>query len=62
MNTQSNMPLKLRLYVAGDAPNSRAATANLRAAIADHRASVEIIDVLEEPERGLSDAMWKSGK
>jgi len=50
--------LRLRLYVAGDAPNSLAAQVNLRAALAglpaDH-IDLEIIDVLQEPERGLVD-------
>lgn len=50
--------LRLRLYVAGDAPNSLAALGNLRAALAalpaDH-VDLEIIDVLKHPERGLHD-------
>ncbi len=51
-------PLRLRLYVAGDAPNSVAALANLRAALAEipaDRLELEIIDVVQEPERGLAD-------
>jgi len=50
--------LGLRLYVAGDAPNSVAALVHLRAALAElpaDRVDLEIIDVLQEPERGLRD-------
>jgi circadian clock protein KaiB len=50
--------LRLRLYVAGNAPNSLAALVNLKAALAElpaDRIDLEIIDVLQEPERGLVD-------
>ena len=53
--------LSLRLYIAGDAPNSIVAVANLRSAIADRadgRADVEIVDVLREPQRGLRDGVF----
>lgn len=46
----------VRLYVAGDSPNSTKAVANLRAALVELSRSpddVEIIDVLRAPERGL---------
>ncbi len=51
--------LVLRLYVAGDAPNSSAARANLEALRAEQNASweIEIVDVLEFPERALTDAV-----
>ena len=52
--------LRLRLYVAGDSPNSAAALTNLRAVIAEHpeqELSLDIVDVLEHPQRGLSDAV-----
>lgn len=52
--------LRLRLYVAGDAANSLAAIAHLRSAIvecAGGRADIEIIDILQHPERGLSDGV-----
>ena len=52
--------LRLRLYVAGDAPNSVAAVANLRIALAElppHGVDLEIIDVLKQPERGLRDGV-----
>lgn len=54
------MTLRLRLYVAGQAPNSLAARDNLRALLerAGHDgAEVEIVDVLEEPERGAGDGI-----
>jgi circadian clock protein KaiB len=52
--------VSLRLYVAGDAQNSQAAVANLhdiceRFLPARHR--IELIDVLSEPERALSDGV-----
>jgi len=52
--------LRLRLYVAGDAPNSLTAVANLRIALAQlpaHGVELEIIDVLTQPERGLRDGV-----
>ena len=54
----SSAALRLRLYMAGDAPNSVAALINLRATLATlpaGRVELEIIDVLQEPERGLRD-------
>jgi circadian clock protein KaiB len=53
-------PLQLRLYVAGDGPNSSRAVANLRAALAELSCpndGVEIVDVLHAPERGLRDGV-----
>jgi circadian clock protein KaiB len=44
------------LFVAGDAPNSRSAVHNLRAALAAYPsvdAELEVIDVLTHPELGL---------
>lgn len=52
--------IQLRLYVAGDAPNSVAAIANLEAVLAEHtgpRVSLEVIDVLKDPRRGLRDGV-----
>jgi circadian clock protein KaiB len=52
--------IELRLYVAGDAPNSITARANLRLALARDPATVvrlEIVDVLADPERGLRDGV-----
>jgi circadian clock protein KaiB len=49
-----------RLYVAGDAPNSTMAVANLRALCAEHlpaRHEIEIIDVLRDPQRALTDGV-----
>lgn len=47
-------PVVLRLYVAGESPNSLRAIANLqdicRAYLAEH-CQVEIVDILEEPDR-----------
>lgn len=48
--------LVLQLYIAGDSPNSILARANLRAALghlSKDQATVEIIDVLQDPERAL---------
>lgn len=58
---QGEPQLRLRLYVAGDSPNSVAALAHLRAAVAEcanGRADVEIIDILRDPERGLRDGVF----
>jgi circadian clock protein KaiB len=52
--------LLLRLYVAGDAPNSLRAIANVRAICAEHFASghdLEIVDLLEHPRRALADGV-----
>jgi circadian clock protein KaiB len=56
----SRRPLRLRLYIAGDAPNSVRAVANLRAICDEHfaaRHQIEVIDLLENPERGLTDGI-----
>jgi circadian clock protein KaiB len=49
--------LKLRLYVAGAAPNSLRAIANLKAMCAKHFANhdLEIINLMVEPERAGAD-------
>jgi circadian clock protein KaiB len=48
----------LRLYVAGHAPNSIRAVANVKALCAEHyhdACVLEIVDLLEEPLRALAD-------
>jgi circadian clock protein KaiB len=53
-------PMILRLYVAGDAPNSTRARANLRRILTDVDPSyyrLEVIDCLEEPLRALDDGV-----
>jgi circadian clock protein KaiB len=50
--------LSLRLYVAGNAPNSLRAIANARAICDEHFAAghdLEIVDLLEHPRRALAD-------
>jgi len=57
---KSSGRLVLRLYVAGDAPNSRRAVANARALCAAHFASaheLEIVDLLEHPLRAVADGI-----
>jgi circadian clock protein KaiB len=52
--------LLLRLYIAGNAPNSLRAVANVTAICAEHFASVhqlEIVDLLEHPRRALADGI-----
>ena len=52
--------LRLRLYVADEGPNSKAAEANLAAAlagVAPESVELEIIDVVRDPERGLRDGI-----
>ena len=52
--------LVLRLYVAGNAPNSLKAIANIRAICDAHFATghkLEIVDMLKHPERALIDGI-----
>lgn len=52
--------LRLRLYIAGNAPNSVLAIANCRAICDEHFASgheLEIVDLLEHPQRALADGI-----
>jgi circadian clock protein KaiB len=53
-------PLRLRLYIAGHAPNSLRAIANCRAICDEHFASgheLEIVDLLAHPKRALADGI-----
>jgi len=50
----------LRLYIADSAPNSALAIANLAAICKEHfgdKFELEIIDVLEDPQRALADGI-----
>ena len=52
--------LRLRLYVAGQAPNSVRAVANIRAICDEHFSAghdIEIVDLLEHPQRALADGI-----
>lgn len=52
--------LLLRLYVAGNAPNSLCAIANAKTICDEHFASghhLEIVDLLENPRRALDDGI-----
>jgi circadian clock protein KaiB len=52
--------LLLRLYVAGNAPNSLRAIANVKALCDEHfatRHELEIIDLLKHPKRALADGI-----
>lgn len=52
--------LQLRLYIAGNAPNSLRAIANLKSICNQHYVSgcsLEIIDLLTHPERALADGI-----
>jgi circadian clock protein KaiB len=52
---------KFRLYVAGDAPNSALAIANLGAFCRAHlpdRHEIEVVDVFREPQRALADSIF----
>ena len=52
--------LRLRLYIAGRAPNSLRAIANCRAICDEHFASghsLEIVDLLDNPKRALADGI-----
>lgn len=53
--------VELRLYIAGDSPNSTAAIANLRSICDSHlsgRYRIELIDVLRYPARALQDQVF----
>jgi circadian clock protein KaiB len=55
-----NVPIVLRLYVAGHAPNSLRAIANARTICDEHFAAaheLEIVDLLEHPRRALADGI-----
>lgn len=57
----SHIVFKFRLYVAGDAPNSAQAFANLTALCRAHlmnRHEIEIVDVFREPKRALIDGVF----
>jgi circadian clock protein KaiB len=52
--------IALRLYIAGEAPNSALALANLGAIIAEfpnERLHLEVVDVLKDPMRAIADAI-----
>jgi circadian clock protein KaiB len=52
--------LQLRLYIAGTAPNSLRALANLKAICAEHfpdTHALEVVDLLWHPQRGLADGI-----
>jgi circadian clock protein KaiB len=52
--------LQLRLYVAGNAPNSLRAISNARAICEEHFAAgheLEVVDLLEHPGRALADGI-----
>jgi circadian clock protein KaiB len=51
-------PLKFRLYVAGDAPNSTQARANLAALCRTRQCQIEVIDVFRDPKRALADGIF----
>jgi circadian clock protein KaiB len=54
----SRSAFKFLLYVAGDAPNSSQAQANLTALCLAHlpgKHEIEIVDVFKEPKRALAD-------
>lgn len=53
-------PLLLRLYVAGNAPNSLRAVANAKAICEEYltaRYELEIVDLLKHPARALADGI-----
>jgi circadian clock protein KaiB len=52
--------LRLRLYIAGNAPNSLLAIANTKAICDEHFRSeheIEIVDLIEHPQRALADGI-----
>lgn len=60
MTGPATCAVRVTLYVAGDGPNSVAATTHLKRALADfpgHAIEVEIVDVVVEPDRSLRDGV-----
>ena len=63
MTTHENdgeVHLTLRLYIAGDAPNSSEAQANLAAILERHfpdGCELEVVDFLQQPQRALRDGV-----
>jgi circadian clock protein KaiB len=52
---------RFRLYVAGNAPNSAQALANLTALCRMHlqdRHEIEVVDVFKDPQRALADGIF----
>ena len=57
---RNKQTLRLRLYVAGNAPNSLRAIENLRAFCAERLVvghDLEIVDLLKDPSRALADGI-----
>jgi circadian clock protein KaiB len=58
--TRAKPELVLRLYIAGNAPNSLRATANARAVCEAHfagRHTLEIVDMIQHPQRAAADGV-----
>lgn len=52
--------IKFRLYIAGEAPNSVQAVANLQTICREHlpeRHEIEIVDVVRQPKKALEDGV-----
>jgi circadian clock protein KaiB len=52
---------RFRLYITGNAPNSERAIANLAALCRHHlpdRHDIEVVDLLRDPQRALSDGVF----
>lgn len=57
---RTNTELQLRLYIAGNAPNSLRALANAKAICEEHFArgyNIEVVDMLNAPRRALADGI-----
>ena len=60
MSQRAKSKFKFCLYVAGDAPNSAQALANLAALCRAHllgRHDIEVVDVFREPKRALAEGI-----
>jgi len=59
-NRKNHGRLLLRLYVAGNGPNSSRALLNIKAICAEHFAAeheLEVVDMLKEPRRAMADGV-----
>lgn len=58
MSETNGTGLQLRLYIAGRTPNSVMALQTLETLLAGRQHTLEVVDVLQSPERALDDGIF----
>ncbi len=61
VETPTPSAVRVRLYVAGESPNSVKALANVRGALREHpehQVTLEVVDVVRDPEMGIRDGVF----